>query len=243
MKKIFIFILSFVFILGVTATAFAANPTTPVNQKPVADAVDQPIAIKLESNAFADTDGNETMIGSQWQVATESNGYGNPQKLVYDTGFVKNKNIVHQLRKRLAYGMVYFWHVRYQDKDGNWSDWSAESKFTTLTEADFGCVRSAVDKREAAFSTAQDAYFTAMKTALGARKTALTTSFAKTTIPEIRAEQKKAITAYKTARTIALTTLQKALKTARTQTVTDVKVCRSGAKVSDSSLESSAPVN
>ncbi len=243
MKKLCIILTSFAFVFALTATASAANPTMPINQKPGADSSNQPIAIKLEANAFADTDGNETMIGSQWQIATESNGYSNPQKLVYDTGFVKNKNIVHQVRKRLAYGKEYFWHVRYQDKDGNWSEWSVETKFTTLTEADFACVRSAVDKRETAFATVQDAYFTAMKTALAARKTALTIAFAKTTIPEIRAEQKKAITAYKTAQKTALTTLQRALKGARTQMVTDVKACRSGAKVSDSSLESSAPVN
>lgn len=244
MKKLLFFIPLFVCSFAVAATVSAANPAQPVNQKPAADAVSQPITINLEASAFADTDTGDMMVGSQWQIATASNGYSTPTTpLVYDTGFVKGKAVTHQVRKRLEYGKDYFWHVRYQDKDGNWSAWSAETKFSTITEADFACVRTAVGARETALGTAQDTYFTAMKTALAARKSALDTALAKNTVIEIRAEQKKVILAFKTARVNGLKTLQTSLKSARTQFTTSVKACRSGVKVSDSSLEGAESVN
>jgi len=39
----------------------------------------------------------------------------------------------------LGYSSTYYWHVRYQDNHGDWSEWSAETSFTTAAEpqADF----------------------------------------------------------------------------------------------------------
>ncbi len=103
-------------------------PRQPVNILPKNGATVKDGQIILMANAFSDPDIGDYHSASQWQITSDSNDYSNP---VFDSGLETNElteiNIPDDL---LEYSTKYFWRVRYQDSNGQWSEWSQETSFT-----------------------------------------------------------------------------------------------------------------
>jgi len=78
-----------------------------------------------------------TQSAAQWQVTTVSGDYTLPN-MVYDSGVdAVNLTTLTVPGGTLAYTTNYYWHVRHRDTDsGNWSDWSIETSFDTVTVPD-----------------------------------------------------------------------------------------------------------
>ncbi|MCD6221883.1 hypothetical protein J7K25_06980, partial [bacterium] len=117
-----------------TTTAGGINPPgKPVNYSPEDGATEiDPQDCTLI--AFAPEPGDsDTFQTSQWQITTTSGDYSNP---VYDGTRTspQDLHIIHIPAGTLSYNTTYYWHVRYQDGNGAWSDWSDETSFTTKGE-------------------------------------------------------------------------------------------------------------
>ncbi|MFC1924096.1 fibronectin type III domain-containing protein [Chloroflexota bacterium] len=115
-----------------TTTASGA-PGTPVNLSPADGAVDITLTLTLESSAFTDPDTGDTHTASQWQIRNSSGSYGSP---VFDSGVsISSKTSIAIPSGELSYETEYCWHVRYRDSYDNWSGWSTETSFTTISNS------------------------------------------------------------------------------------------------------------
>jgi cyclophilin family peptidyl-prolyl cis-trans isomerase len=84
----------------------------------------------LQSSEFSDPDSGDDHAASQWQISATSADYGAP---VFDSGIDSaNLTQIDVEPGILSDNTTYYWQVRYQDKGGAWSMWSAESSFTTV---------------------------------------------------------------------------------------------------------------
>lgn len=107
-------------------------PNQPINQSPADGTTGVSVAPALSASAFSDPDPtgydtlNESLAAAQWEVTTIAGNYAD--LAASHTG---HANAVPALEDRLEPGVVYYWHVRYQDNHGNWSAWSKETSFTT----------------------------------------------------------------------------------------------------------------
>ncbi|MDM7998763.1 MAG: hypothetical protein QUS33_01865 [Dehalococcoidia bacterium] len=104
---------------------------------------DRPIAISPEdgasgialnptlcSSAFSDPDVGDTHAATQWQVTATPGDYADPVWLSLEvTSALTQITVPGGL---LNGNTAYCWRVRYQDNQGDWSEWSEESRFTTL---------------------------------------------------------------------------------------------------------------
>lgn len=104
------------------------SPSTPTNISPANGASSNSPVSNLRSSPFSDPDTGDTHIASHWQVTTSSDNYDNP---VFDSG-ADNSNLTQIALPSgtTNYGTTYYWHMRYQDNHGGWSDWSPETSFT-----------------------------------------------------------------------------------------------------------------
>jgi len=102
-------------------------PATPVNQLPLNNASNQPVAVQLSASAFSDPDGIDFHGGSEWVVFLASNG-----SIVVDSGTVTGNNLTNYSPAGLLEGTTYDWKVRYEDGRGGWSEYSSPTRFTTL---------------------------------------------------------------------------------------------------------------
>jgi PKD repeat protein len=105
------------------------QPDQPGNTSPSDGATGVSVTPMLQSSAFSDPDYGDAHAASQWQITTISGNYATP---VFDSGS-DNSNLVELI---LTSGILnghttYFWRVRYLDNDAAWSEWSAETSFTT----------------------------------------------------------------------------------------------------------------
>jgi hypothetical protein len=108
-------------------------PNQPSNVSPSNGATGVILTPTLQSSAFSDPDAGDTHAASQWQIRTSSGSYSSP---VFDSGTdTGNLTSITIPLGRLNYSITYYWHVRHQDNHGAWSDWSAETSFTTQTPA------------------------------------------------------------------------------------------------------------
>ena len=100
---------------------------------PVDKATGQSLTPTLQSSGFSDPDAGDTHRASRWQITSVSGDYTSP---VWDS-LTDNVNLVSRLvpSGRLSLSTTYYWHVKHQDNHGDWSDWSAETSFTTLSLA------------------------------------------------------------------------------------------------------------
>ncbi|MFC1600781.1 LamG-like jellyroll fold domain-containing protein [Candidatus Sumerlaeota bacterium] len=107
-------------------------PNTPSNALPGGGATDVSLTPTLESSAFSDPNVGDTHAATHWQITATSGDYASP---VYDTGpFAGNLTSVVVPGGNLAYSTTYYWHVRHQDNNANWSEWSSETQFATLVD-------------------------------------------------------------------------------------------------------------
>jgi hypothetical protein len=84
----------------------------------------------LKASAFSDSDTGDTHAASQWQISTTAGNYSSP---VFDSSTDTSNLITITIPSgKLDYSTAYYWHVRYQDNHGDWSNWSTETSFTTL---------------------------------------------------------------------------------------------------------------
>jgi hypothetical protein len=107
-------------------------PNPPTNISPANGARDINLTPTLQSSAFSDPDAGDTHAASQWQVTTTSGDYSSP---VFDSG-TSTTNLISIIvpSGTLNYSTIYYWHVRYQDNHGAWSNYSPETSFTTTID-------------------------------------------------------------------------------------------------------------
>jgi len=101
-------------------------PSTPVNQLPLNNATNQPVAVQLRANGFSDPDGIDFHAASQWVLRFASNN-----SLALDSGEVAG-SLTNYSPVALSEGTSYDWQVRYMDGRGAWSQYSTTTRFTTL---------------------------------------------------------------------------------------------------------------
>ena len=107
-------------------------PNQPSNVFPPNGAPDMVLAPILRSSDFSDPD-SDVHAANQWQVTVTPGDYSSP---VWDSGRHTNKAngvVVTWIRvssEALDFGVRYYWMVRHQDSDGDWSVWSSETYFT-----------------------------------------------------------------------------------------------------------------
>ncbi len=70
---------------------------------------------------------------SQWQITETSGNYTSP---VFDSGTDTINLESITLSSPLSPTTTYYWRVRYQDSNNNWSSWSDETSFTTVSTLD-----------------------------------------------------------------------------------------------------------
>ena len=111
--------------------ALAAAPATPVNISPASGETDIGLTHEFVGSAFSDADVGNTHYASQWQISTTTGVYTSP---VFDSG-VDISNLTTNIIPAgyLLDGTIYYWHVRYQDSTGDWSAYSTETSFTTIS--------------------------------------------------------------------------------------------------------------
>ena len=119
-----------------TITLSANQPAAPTT---VAATV-QDASVMLHASAYSDPE-NIAQQSAQWQVTTTAGDYSAP---VYDRLF-NFKNLFRGVNSQVGADLAqaefrgfsenttYFWHVRYRNQHGYWSDWSNEDSFTTGT--------------------------------------------------------------------------------------------------------------
>jgi hypothetical protein len=107
-------------------------PNQPSNIVPPTAATGVSLTPTLQSSPFSDPDSGKLHLASQWQVRKTSGSYTSP---IYDSGTDNtNLTIITIPSGLLSHSTAYCWHVRYQDSTGLWSDWSAETFFTTTAK-------------------------------------------------------------------------------------------------------------
>ncbi len=119
----------------VSFTTLSVNrpPATPQNIQPTDGATGVVLTPTLKSSAFSDPDSGSIHAASQWQITTTPGDYADP---AYDSG----NDTAHLTAIDLPQGVLsasttFYWRIRHQDNAGTWSNWSAETSFTTLGEA------------------------------------------------------------------------------------------------------------
>jgi hypothetical protein len=126
---------SIVWDMGFKNWVLAPNnpPNQPSNVSPADEDTDVGLTPTLESSDFSDPDEGDTHAASQWQVRTGTGDYSSP---VFDSDRdTSNLTQIAIPSGELSYDTTYYWRVRHEDKQGAWSSWSAETRFTTEEEA------------------------------------------------------------------------------------------------------------
>lgn len=113
-------------VVRVVDPAANTNPAQPINQSPAANSIDISTAPTLGASAFSDADSGDVHAASQWIVRQIGNG-----AVVLDT----HEDTSHKTSiplENLSGSTLYGWQVRYKDDRGGWSDYSVETRFTTV---------------------------------------------------------------------------------------------------------------
>ena len=119
-----------------TTAATIPDATQPVNVSPYDGAARISPDHLLQSSPFYGV-GGTTHQASYWQVAaagaTDKNTDGSYQQPLFDSRIDSNNLVSIVIPTGIVdYGATYYWHVRYQDSTGAWSEWSDETSFTVV---------------------------------------------------------------------------------------------------------------
>lgn len=107
-----------------------APPNQPNNILPAEGATDIAVTPALQSTDFSDPDAGDAHTASQWQITTAPGDYSGP---IFDSGTdTVNLTRITIPPGILSYGTAHSWRVRHRDSYGVWSEWSAETTFTTM---------------------------------------------------------------------------------------------------------------
>ncbi len=125
-------------------------PSKPIGNLPT-NGDNASIPISLQASEY---NGTYEILSSQFQVTIQQGAYTNPfvdnkrdfENIYSDTGapnFIPiDRNAGIDLTQCLLEntnfeeGKTYYWHVRYRDKNLQWSDWSVEDSFVASTKTD-----------------------------------------------------------------------------------------------------------
>ncbi len=100
-------------------------PAKPDGLSPASGATAVSLTPSLEA-AFSDPDGSQDHKVSQWQLSTVQGIYDAP---VFDS--TSETTTITVPEGILNISTTYYWRVRHQDVQGEWSEWSDEASFTT----------------------------------------------------------------------------------------------------------------
>jgi hypothetical protein len=111
-------------------------PDAPINLTPANGDASVEVTPLLTASAYYDPDPEDLHQASQWQISATSGDFTTP---VYDSGAVADLTS-HRVAAPLNNAATYFWRVRYQNSAGAWSDFSQETRFSTLVDVDGAAV-------------------------------------------------------------------------------------------------------
>ena len=108
----------------------AAEPNRPTNVSPADNATEVSLNPRLSCTAFSDPD-SDNHSASQWQIMAVSDN-----ATVFDSG-TDNISLteISVPAGILSDNTTYYWHVRHQDSNGEWSEWSLQTSFHALNHA------------------------------------------------------------------------------------------------------------
>ncbi|MFC1602865.1 right-handed parallel beta-helix repeat-containing protein [Pseudomonadota bacterium] len=112
-----------------SSTSFTTQtnaPDTPTNSTPTDAATAIGLKPALTASAFSDIDVGQTHQNSQWQIDDNSDF----SSITYDSGTVSDLES-HTVGSSLGGTTLYYWRVRYQDSNNEWSSYSSNTTFTT----------------------------------------------------------------------------------------------------------------
>jgi hypothetical protein len=113
-------------------------PNKPVNIAPVNGTSGTSLTPVLQSTSFSDSDSGNIHAASQWQITTVSYDYTAP---VFDS--LRQTTYLTQILLppgKLNPDTQYYWHVRHSDNHLVWSEWSADTSFTTGIPVDISVI-------------------------------------------------------------------------------------------------------
>jgi hypothetical protein len=115
---------------GIVVEEALGMPAQPTNVSPADSATDISLNPTLQSSAFSDNDTEDTHLASQWQITATSEDYTSP---VFDSGpDGVNLTQIAIPANVLSDNTTYYWHVKHQDSQEAWSEWSSQTWFRTL---------------------------------------------------------------------------------------------------------------
>jgi PKD repeat protein len=109
-------------------------PSRPTNVSPLDGAIDINLTPTLQSSDFYDAEG-DLHHASEWEITTTPGDYSSP---IFDSDQdTANLTSIAIPAGTLNLGTTYYWRVMYTAKNSvwDWSEWSEETSFTTLTAA------------------------------------------------------------------------------------------------------------